>query len=51
MDRADDGVEAGGGAEDEAGVGALHYQVASWDEQSNYANDETTGGLACSGNK
>ena len=32
VDRADDGVEAGGGAEDEAGVGALQHQVASRDE-------------------
>lgn len=32
VDRADDGVEAGGGAEDEAGVGALQHQVASCHE-------------------
>jgi hypothetical protein len=32
VDRADDGVEAGAGAEDEAGVGALQHQVASRDE-------------------
>jgi hypothetical protein len=32
VDGADDGVEAGGGAEDEAGVGALQHQVAPRDE-------------------
>jgi hypothetical protein len=29
---ADDGVESGGGAEDEAGVGALQHEVATRDE-------------------